>query len=517
LIEQYRKLVKLHTEELSALTKKYKALSLARLLSLLVSLYLFYNYIKFNSTIFVIFAVLFFILFLVLIKVHDKMKFKRDIKQQLVDINKDEIGFLSTNLKPFDAGEQYVDYSHNYSHDLDIFGEESLYHHLNRCYTFVGQESLAHYFKNNLKHAEILDQQKAIQELSRELSWRQDFTALARHVEDKKTYHDFILKWINHEQVKPLSKVSNFLSYLMPLVFLAYLICLFIWPSTLMLNIGGIILAFNLLILGSQLKKIKDSLLGADKLHKILHQNALIIDHIESKEFNADLLQNFKSGLTKDQVSATDQFKKLSSLFSEMSSLDNLMASVIMNGSALYHLHKYRALNKWKTQYAQHLATWLEVIGKVEAISSLANFAYNNPAYTYPEINKESKINFSDLGHPLIDQETRICNDISFIDQKFVVLTGSNMSGKSTFLRSLGINLVLTGVGAPVCASSASVNPLPLLVSMRAQDSLSDNESYFFAEVKRLKKLISQCDQNKSFVPRTLMTKEMAQLSSLKN
>ncbi|RZJ52407.1 MAG: DNA mismatch repair protein, partial [Flavobacterium sp.] len=138
-------------------------------------------------------------------------------------------------------------------------------------------------------------------------------------------------------------------------------------------------------------------------------------------------------------------------------------------------------------------------IGEIEALGSLGNLYYNNPDFTFPEMNSENKISFTNLAHPLLKRDVRVGNDVDF-SPPFMVLTGSNMSGKSTFLRSLGINMVLAGIGAPVCASSATVHPMPVLVSMRLSDSLSDSESYFFAEIKRLKQIMDALEGQKAFV-----------------
>ena len=133
-------------------------------------------------------------------------------------------------------------------------------------------------------------------------------------------------------------------------------------------------------------------------------------------------------------------------------------------------------------------------------LNSLANFSYNNPEFIFPEINDNYIINLQEVGHPLIKSHKRICNDIIFTNHDFIILTGSNMSGKSTFLRTLGVNMVLGGIGAPICATSANLHPLNVIVSMRQSDSLSDGESYFFAEVKRLKQIIEKLENEICFV-----------------
>ena len=155
---------------------------------------------------------------------------------------------------------------------------------------------------------------------------------------------------------------------------------------------------------------------------------------------------------------------------------------------------------QWKTDHAEALEDWLYVIGEFEMLNSLANMAYNNPNFVYPALNSNYEIDFTNLSHPLLNATTRVGNDVRFHPESFMILTGSNMSGKSTFLRSLGINMVLTGMGAPVCASKANVHPLPVLVSMRLSDSLSDSESYFFAEIKRLKQIMDELETQPAFV-----------------
>jgi DNA mismatch repair ATPase MutS len=183
-----------------------------------------------------------------------------------------------------------------------------------------------------------------------------------------------------------------------------------------------------------------------------------------------------------------------------MDHVQNVFASPILNGLFLFHIHKLKALDQWRKDHSEHILEWLNVIGEVEALNSLTNFAYNNPSYTYPVLNSKKEIDFEELGHPLIDDNSRITNTVSFSKQNFFVLTGSNMSGKSTFLRTLGVNMVLASIGGPVCAKSANVHCMPVLVSMRLSDSLSENESYFLAEVKRLKDIMDSIEDGTGFV-----------------
>jgi DNA mismatch repair ATPase MutS len=183
-----------------------------------------------------------------------------------------------------------------------------------------------------------------------------------------------------------------------------------------------------------------------------------------------------------------------------MDAIQNLVTAILFNGTFLYNLHILKSLIVWKNQHAAALEEWLKVIGEFEMLNSLANVSFNNPDFVFPELNTNYEISLLNLSHPLLSRKNRVGNDIDFQPQSFLILTGSNMSGKSTFLRSLGINMVLTGMGGAVCATKANVHPMPVLVSMRLSDSLSDSESYFFAEIKRLKQIMDELDHKPAFV-----------------
>jgi DNA mismatch repair ATPase MutS len=235
-------------------------------------------------------------------------------------------------------------------------------------------------------------------------------------------------------------------------------------------------------------------------MHDIIMKYSLIIEEIENKQFQSSKLNELKNELINSNVKSSENISKLSSLFNRMDSIKNGMGAIIFNGFLLYHIHTLRALFYWRKDNAKFIKIWLDVIGEFETMNSLANFAYNNQEFIFPELNNDKSISLKDLGHPLIPSIKRVCNSVDFSEHKFIILTGSNMSGKSTFLRTLGINMVLVGIGAPICSSKASVHPIRVWVSMRLSDSLSDNESYFFAEIKRLKEVIEAIKEESCFV-----------------
>ncbi|MBC7494487.1 MAG: DNA mismatch repair protein, partial [Flavobacterium sp.] len=220
----------------------------------------------------------------------------------------------------------------------------------------------------------------------------------------------------------------------------------------------------------------------------------------ENHTFVAGRLRYLQQKLHFNDKKASQHLKKLSFLFSQMDVFFNAFATILFNGLFLFHLHIVKRLADWKKENASELESWLAVIGEFEMLNSLANLSYNNRDFAFPELNSNFEISFANISHPLLNSQSRVQNDVSFQPQSFTILTGSNMSGKSTFLRSLGINMVLAGIGSVVCASSANIHPLPILVSMRLSDSLADNESYFYAEIKRLKQIMNCLEKERSFV-----------------
>jgi|SRR6218665_147243 len=476
----------------------YSAISIARLASAVLLLVSLFYLIKTGAMLLLIFAIIFLVCFLLLMKKHTQLSVQKRLNQALVKINSDEDDYLNERSVPFENGTAYQDFSHQYAYDLDIFGNHSLFQNLNRTTTFIGQKKLARQLLHTLSNEHILQNQQAVKELSTLLEWRHDFMALGKISGDNQQQYETLLRWSRSENGKlPAFQVA--LAFAFPVILISTLAAYFITDNPFLIKIVSFLFAVNLFVLGLFFKRIKSEIQNADGIDTIIGQYSLIVDKISTQDFTAEKLIGLKQKLvTNDQPSAV-HLKKLSALFSQMDSIDNLVSTVLFNGFFLYHVHVLKMLLHWKKQHALNLETWLDVIGEFEMLNSLANFSYNNPDFVFPILNSDFKINFSNLSHPLLNKNTRIGNDIDFKPQ-FMVLTGSNMSGKSTFLRSLGINMVLAGTGSAVCATAANVHPMPVLVSMRLSDSLSDSESYFYAEIKRLKQIMDQLQNQRAFV-----------------
>jgi VIT1/CCC1 family predicted Fe2+/Mn2+ transporter len=496
--KQYNTFLDKHNQHYAKINSSYNLVSIARLILVLLIILFGYYFFKSYSLTFAIIITVAIIGFSVLLKIHGRLSFQRKIAKALIQINEDELAFLNEGKIPFENGENHVNPGHAYSYDLDFFGHKSVFHILNRTSTFIGSKFLAKNLQTLLSKEEIERNQAAIKELSADISWRQEVHALAKITKDSEQTYREIKAWTDTDK-NLQSKSLQIISYLFPALFLG----LFAYNIAFDAGLGNwviVLFLLNLAVLGNQLKTIKKELLGSTKIDEILKNYSIILHKIEEKTFNSVKLNDLKNQLKNEHETASIESKKLSSLFGQLDNFLNPVGAIFLNGFFLSHIHTLRGFRKWKHNHAEKIIDWLDVIGEFEAMNSIANFSFNNPDFTFPEINSNYELSFENLGHPLLSAQKRVTSSVGFTKQKFIILTGSNMSGKSTFLRSLGVNMVLAGIGAPICSTKASVHPIPVYVSMRISDSLNDSESLFFAEVKRLKEVMDVAEKEICFV-----------------
>lgn len=499
-MEKYHLQIKRSKEQILKLKQELNLLSLLRFLVIGLSLVMFYIYFQEKEKKYLLIGMGLIGVFLVVLKFFDRKKEQKNYHEALLEINENEVAFLDRGIFPLDDGSDWKPLVHAYAHDLDIFGKKSLYHYLNRCYTYVGKKSLAANLLDGVNDIKVLNEkQEAVRELVQKIDWRQHLMALAKMGKDQKEFYVQLLQW-KGEQTEEVSKVSKILSYLSPAVFLIFLFLYIETDKNEWLGYMSMVFIFNLVFFLSFLGRIKRENNESGKITKITKQYGKILSEIEKTDFESSELKYLQKKLENNSGKASQSLTKLSKLFSWMDSVANPPGAIILNGCFLFHLHGFNKLIEWKKKHQEAIENWLEVIGEVEMYSSLAHFSYNNPDYVFPTLNNDFELQFHEIAHPLLPKEARVGNDLSFEKQGFVILTGSNMSGKSTFLRSLGVNMVLARMGAALCAKEATVHPLPILVSMRLSDSLTDNESYFYAEIKRLKEIMETLNETRAFV-----------------
>jgi len=498
-IPLYDQLVSKHQAESDQLRKRLQLLSTLRLTSFVLAIVSLYYYFNLHHWWLLFLGLASSGAFFYLISFYDKIKAKHDLSKALLLINQTEIRMLQGERSPYDDGKEYIDPHHSFSYDLDIFGEGSLFQFLNRTTTSFGKSDLS----QSLLHPDtqiIRERQEAIKELSKSLDFRQQLQGygILHKQEEKKI--DRLEKWLN----APLSfrqPVFYYLLLLFPIATVLSVIIYFITGNDIVRSIAGLLIVINLGISFSFARKMMSTISVSTDINKTLQQFTEQIILISKESFHSPLLEKLQSRLKNGSIPAATSISRLSSLFNYLDYVFNVFVSPLLNGLFLFHVHILFALDRWKIEHRAHIMDWLRVIGEAESLSSFGTFRSNSPETCFPELTPEEYLETTAMGHPLIRPEKRVSNDISFKNQKFIVLTGSNMSGKSTFLRTLGINLVLARSGSVVSADKFIFFPFDVWVSMRITDSLQDSESFFYAELKRLQTIIGHLSAgNKTFI-----------------
>lgn len=441
------------------------------------------------------FAILPFFLFIWLVKRHNFWFYRKDYLKKKIESNEQELRAFQYDFSGFDGGNEYIDPTHLYTFDLDVFGDHSLFQYINRTSTPVGKQHLADWFNTHLIQKESIEErQKAIRELSTDFDYRQQIRLLGLLYKGKPADINEIKEWANSPSYY---RKRTFLRILPLTVSLVNLICigcaiLGLFPAS---AAGGVFICFAIFssIFSKGITKLQTTY--GEKL-QILSTYADQILLTEKKEMHSPILQRLKTELTSQNQTASQAVRQLSKLMNALDQRNNLLISTILNGLIFWELRQVMRIEKWKEDHASDLPRWIETIGEIDAYCSLATFAYNHPDYIFPEIYSQSfHLQAKALGHPLMERNKCVRNDID-IDKRpfFIIITGANMAGKSTYLRTVGINYLLACIGAPVWAKEMEIYPARLVTSLRTSDSLADNESYFFAELKRLKLIIDMLE-----------------------
>ena len=476
-----------------ALQRKYNYYSIIRLLTFFAGIFLaIFLFNKWNVWIGLLFLVVFFFCFVRFIFWHRAISERAKHLRYLATINEEELDALNHQYHHFGSGTVFVEVAHPYTVDLDIFGDYSLFQYLNRCATSIGQGQLAYYLSKITDKPEILARQAAIKELTAQLDWRQNLQAYGREAVDDPEHLRLLRLWLADEPFISTNKWLVAALYFVPIWMIVGTGLSIYWMS------WQVFLLFVLLpgiILGRNATKVNDTHLRTAHAAQMLSSYSKLIKHIEPHSFQSKKLANLQKQFTINESKASKNINRLSYIINQLNVRYNIFA-IIPNLAGLWELQWVYRLEKWKAANKEALPNWFAALQEFEAISSLATAYYNNPDWNFPIIHENEQLEGIELGHPLIHHTKRITNDFATPTQAHIKLvTGSNMAGKSTFLRTVGINIVLAMAGAPVCATSFRLPILQVYTSMRTQDALHESTSSFYAELKRLKVIIQAVEQ----------------------
>lgn len=466
-------------------------LSLARLFALIGIIWFIVLGVKHHQPLFYGASALTAALFLFLVGRFNRQKDIRELNIRLKQLNDRETQCLLHNYQQLPDGQEFADPSHPWSHDLDIFGKGSLYQYLNRTTTLKGSELLAGLLTSEPDGpAEILQRQGIIAEMKEQIDFRQTFTARGSMIDEETGDLQGIETWrsarsyiVNHRWLFYLAMVMSAIS-----------IGIIAWGFFDLSRFWYLlpVLLFNFSLLSPFLGRTNLYQQTISKKHDLLEGYALLLSIIAGTPFEHAQLKQMG-------VKAREGMKKVRQLSRLLNIFDqrlNMLLGAVFNGLFLFDFIMLFLLERWKSRNREKIMEWIGITGWSDALISLSGFAYNHPGYTVPVlVSDQNSLELKGLGHPLIPDSKRVVNSISIALEKVVIITGANMAGKSTFLRSLGINTVLAYAGCPVCATRFSTQFSGLFSSMRTADSLADEESYFLAEIKKLQRIVKRMEE----------------------
>lgn len=427
-----------------------------------------------------------------LVNVHEKLKYQITFLQNLIKINGQEIAAQKNDHSSFEKGDEFIENQHPYSLDLDIFGEGSLFQRINRTCTEPGKEKLAGIITKPLNNVQaIQERQSAVKELRDKLDFRQNFQATGMTSAEKKEDQKQLLAWLDLPAFVYGKKAYKLLLITFPLFSAAGLI---FWVLSGISAPFVIITLIQWAIIGSHAKRVSLFQEFIGNKRSLLAKFSEHFKLLEEEKFSTPQLKN----IAFQSMTAKEQLKVLAARSRALDLRLNLFATLILNSTLLYDLWCVLWLEQWREKNRSNLEQWLMAICEADALASLGTYVFNHPDFVFPEVTSDARMSAKELGHPLIAHEHRVCNDIEMnIDSHVWIVTGANMAGKSTFLRTIGINTVLALAGMPVCAQRMICPLTEVFTGMRNTDSINDNQSYFFAELLRLQKIIGQLRQGK--------------------
>ncbi len=492
----YKNQLEKHTQALQHIKRQLAISSSTRLLLFISAIGIIYA--GYPSTKIIIGTILVSIaLFLILIRRHSNLVYAKKKMLQLIAINKQEIAVANGAYDALDTGSEFIDPTHFYSHDIDLFGERSFFQYSNRTTTLAGKQALANILTSN-DISNIPQKQEAIKALAAMPEWRQEFSAIAALVKTSIPILQ-IEKWL-HQYTPSIPSIFKTLPTIFSGISVVFVILLF----TTMIPFSVFLIWFfiGLGIIGTQLKKINTIYHQAHKVKDTFEQYYKLVAQIEQLEFTAPLLKEKQQQLLANNSKASTALAAFARILDAFDQRNNMMYGIFGNGLLLWDLiQSYRA-EQWIITHRGAVTQWFETIAFFDAYNSLGNFAFNHDKYTYPIIAtaKDTVIDATDLGHPMLDPTKCVTNTIRIDQQDFFIITGANMAGKSTFLRTVALQMVMSNIGLPVCATKCTYSPTKLITSMRTSDSLSDDASYFFSELTQLKKIVNALVDENYFI-----------------
>lgn len=437
-------------------------------------------------------------LFSITVHFHNKLIYAISRYKLYIDIKTSHLARVQLDWNKLPEPKETVLNAHPFEIDLDLVGERSLHRILNITHSKEGCTLLRKYLlETEPDYSRVQKRQRLVNELTSLSLFRDKFLLKAVSVSKKRFEGEKIVNWLNNIETKKTSLLllllasALILSYAILFVFfsLGFITAVWLFPFVLYL-------IFYMWFSKRTEELFKSTELIDDELSKV----RILFEHTENIPLsNRNEVRKFLSPIIKNEQKPSLLLKRLEKLSGMIAARGNPVIKIILNVLMPWDVYLSMRLLKCRDEIKDNLKDWLNVLYELEALNSLANFAYLNPTYTFPEISQDDNGKYvfvsNNLGHPLISESEKVTNNFSLQKKKeIVIITGSNMSGKSTFIKTIGVNLCLAYAGAPVNADKLKVSLFRLFTCIKVTDSVTDGISYFYAEVKRLKDLLDKAN-----------------------
>lgn len=493
--EYYQKQIDHYTARLKQIKKRRNLITLAKLLTFGYMIFLIYLLINHSTQPLLLLGIGAILVFIFLTLWDSQIIYRQHLIEELLRINTLESDYLAGNFSALDQGERFNDPAHPYAHDLDLFGEDSLFQHLNRTVTFSGTQKLVSWLLSLSKDPEVIhSRQQAAEELCAEPEWCQHFRA-AGALHPTQALDAVILKsgptespfFSKHSTVRLILWIAN------TIVIVSWAVTSF---TPLPFSISLVLSLLQLSALALYIKKINAYHQRLNLFLKTISNYLPLVRLIHDQSFRSPYLQKIRHSLFTPESNSLQALIQLHRIQNSLDQRGNIVIAFILNGLYLKDFHTLLRLDHWRKKYGPDIETWTDVLSEADALISMANYRFNHPAYCLPVICQDRLLDTEEIGHPLLKSERNVTNDFSIRSlHQIAIVTGANMAGKSTFLRTIGVNLILAQSGNVVCSRYFAFQPMTLFTSMRTTDSLSKDTSYFHAELLRLQQLVNIAQQ----------------------
>lgn len=432
-------------------------------------------------------AILCLIVFLCMIYFHNQYK-KRDIyTQALLKTYARHIKRIEGQWKDFSCtGEEFLDEKDYKSIDLDILGKNSLYQLICTAFTQLGKKKLARLLIEHQTYKDILQRQQAVKELAEHPEFVLKLETLGAMIPSQKS--NWIEQWMDYLKSHKITSLSPYI-FILPVIVCFSLICvIFHWGmpySQIILEVGVVL---QLCLVFFKYFQHQEMFQPIAYLSLGLESYAHIYAQIVNNSFDSPYLKSLQSCIC-DKEDAVMAIHQLANLSQKMIYRQNIFAFILLNGLGLFDFYIHYQYAKWLEKYHQLVPKWFDALAKIEALMSLSVLKIDYFDVVLPEIQEEKILSFQDLKHPLIDPKQVVGNDFS-MKESLCVITGSNMSGKTTFMRTIALNLVLAYAGGYVFGKQMSCSSMHIMTSMRVRDNVEEGISTFYGELLRIKDMI---------------------------